>query len=259
MVKKFRTPVGSEWRFAARGTNQPTNTRKRRSTLTIYPYSYSYLYSQSSTMTERGSSRNVLSIPIPTSPNLSSSLTSALRTSILSHAGESHHPDTFASDISSLVDLRSQAATLEPHQSSLTAAYTYHAQLVFVSTKLPATSFPLALPWSQPMLNTSLLSFAGATAAKAFVDAGSSEATSGKMWNQSEAFALVYDNVAYVAHPSLVWERCNVLFALAALLSEMGGNEARSDGASIKRAVGYFQVNAARPRKWQGMSHTARY
>lgn len=186
--------------------------------------------------------KNMLSIPTPSIPNISTAYTAALRQSIISHAGETHHPDTFASDIAALVDLRSQLSSMETHQATLSTAYTYYAQLVFVTTKLPS-SFPLAFPWSQPMVSTSLLSLSGSTAAKSFVDSNS--ATTASLWEKSEPFGIVYHGTAYVAHPLLPWERSNVLFAIAALLSQFGVQEPRNDGNSIKRAVAYFQTASA--------------
>ncbi|CAO1631089.1 unnamed protein product [Sympodiomycopsis kandeliae] len=192
--------------------------------------------------------KNMLSIPIPSSPNLTKLLTTGLRQSILSHAGETHHPDAFASDISALAQLRAQVASMEAHTVSLDAAYRYYAQLIFVTTKLPS-HFPLAFPWSQPLVSTSLLSLPGSTAAKSMVDEDPSEAsssTSKSVWDKDgQPFALIYQGTAYVAHPLLIWEQSNVLFAIAALLSQLGLQEPRNDGQSIKRAVGYFQTSSA--------------
>ncbi|CAO1627593.1 unnamed protein product [Parajaminaea phylloscopi] len=194
--------------------------------------------------------RNMLAISLPTSPSLSSPFTQALRQAISSHAADSHHPDAFASDIAQLVQLRSSVGAMEEHIASLECAYKYHAQLTFATTKLPSP-LPLAFPWSQPMVSTSVFALgtsSGAGPATFALSSPPPEAGSSKSadhWARNESFGLVYDGQAYVGHPTLAWERANVLFAIAALLSSLGAQEPRNDGASLKRAVGFFQASSA--------------
>lgn len=192
-------------------------------------------------------SRNMLAIPIPLSPNLASPFAQALRQSISSHAADTHHPDAFASDIAQLAQLRASVGSMEEHSASLEYAYKYHAQLTFASTKLPSP-LPLAFPWSQPLVSTSFFASgasSGAAAASFDYSSDPSSSDSKGMWSRNDSFGLVYDNQAYVGHPILAWERANVLFAIAALLSSLAAQEPRNEGTSIKRAVGFFQASSA--------------
>jgi programmed cell death 6-interacting protein len=189
------------------------------------------------------SARNVLALPVPSSPNLSSQFTSSLRQAIISHSGETHHPDAFASDISSLVDLRARVGAMEAHAASLDVAYRYYAQLVFATTKLPA-SVPISFPWAQPLVPVSFLGAlaSGGTGASHVDSSSESTAELAAMWKKSEEFAVIFDGTVFVGHPLIAWERANVLYSIAALTSTLGAQESRNDGASIKRAVAYFQV-----------------
>lgn len=186
--------------------------------------------------------RNMLSLPIPSSANLSGPLASALRQAITSHAGEMHHPDAFASDISSLVQLRASVASMEEHFASLDSAYRYHAQLVFAATKLPA-DLPLAFPWAQPFVSTSVWASSSSSRPPAALAETASELVN--QASEAESFGINFAGMAFVGHTSLEWERANVLFAAAALLSSLAAQEPRNDGNSIKRAVGYFQSASA--------------
>lgn len=191
--------------------------------------------------------RNMLAVPIPSAPNLSNPLTHALRQAISSHAADTHHPDAFASDIASFVQLRASVGAMEEHFASLEYAYKYHAQLTFAATKLPSP-LPLAFPWSQPLVSTSVFAFgASSGAAPASYVTSATESTSelAGLWSRNDRFGLVYDGEAYVGHSTLAWEKANVLFAAAALLSSLAIQEPRNDGQSIKRAVGFFQTSSA--------------
>ncbi|KAE8258843.1 hypothetical protein A4X13_0g1403 [Tilletia indica] len=174
--------------------------------------------------------RNLLAVPGKSSKSVTKTLSEAVRAHI-AHNHIDAHPDTFKSDIATLCKLRDKCLTLELHTLSAQDATRYYAQLVFVSTKLPE-QLEVTFPWSisfPPSIPSWTSSIAASTAALV-----ASEPDSKK----------TYATATIIAHPSLQYERANVLFALGALHSALGNNEQRGEVESIKRAIKHFETAA---------------
>jgi len=176
------------------------------------------------------SARNLLAVPGKSSKSVTKTLSEAVRAHITNNHIDAH-PDTFKSDIATLCKLRDKCLSLELHSVAAQDATRFYAQLVFVSTKLPEeleVTFPwsISFPPAVPLWSTNL---AASTATLIATEADSKKA---------------YATSTTIAHPSLLYERANVLFALGALHSALGNHEQRSEVESIKRAIKHFETAA---------------
>ncbi|KAH7884708.1 BRO1-like domain-containing protein [Phlebopus sp. FC_14] len=114
------------------------------------------------------------------------------------------HPDAYKRDINLWETLRTACTTDTLRSDAINAFLSYHAQLVFVLTKLPSD---IGLE----------ISYAHAFASSASIP---------------------------VALQSLTFERTAILFNLAALYSQLAASEDRSTQDGLKRATAYYQSGA---------------
>lgn len=178
--------------------------------------------------------RNVLSIPIKTSPLSSSQVSNAIRDHI-DEAFHDTHPDAFKDDLRELSKVRDQVVRLEVHVASIEAAQRYNAQLVFMGTKFPA-DVNIAFAWTVSLPTS--LTFFGTQLPPTSSPPGSPSAPR----QPARAYASTSGSTLTVAQPDIHYERAAVLFSLAALSSAIGASESRGEGESIKRAIAAFQV-----------------
>lgn len=113
--------------------------------------------------------------------------------------------EKFAADLRKADELRHNILNPQPNSATLDSLTTYYAQLVYWATKFPAGCD---------------IDF---------------------MW---------YGTLAYSSRPAPVvsqclhFERCNILYNLGSLYSQMGVNEGRQDAEGLKMSFNYFQMAA---------------
>ncbi|KAH7913212.1 BRO1-like domain-containing protein [Hygrophoropsis aurantiaca] len=123
----------------------------------------------------------------------------AVRDYILTHTED--HPDAFEWDINTWESLRTNGTGGVIHVERISAAISYHAQLVFILTKFPS-DIGLEIAYNEAFSGSSSLP---------------------------------------VTLCSLTFERVSVLFNLGALYSQLASLEDRSTPEGLKRASGYYQ------------------
>ncbi|KAI0049741.1 pH-response regulator [Auriscalpium vulgare] len=129
-----------------------------------------------------------------------------LKQAVYDHIQAKHHdahPEAFKWDIGRWESLRKAATSGIVHVDRVNDFISYHAQLVFILTKLPA-DIALEIPYA-PVFSPA-------------------------------ALPVTLSNLHY--------ERCAVLFNLAALYSQLGSSEDRSTSDGVKRASAHYQSAA---------------
>lgn len=114
--------------------------------------------------------------------------------------------DKFTADLKTANDLRNNILSPQPNATYLDHLTKYYAQLTYWTTKFPAGCDSLEFMWYGTLAYTS--------------------------------------NAAPVISQSLHFERCNILYNLGSLYSQMGVNEGRLDGDALKMSFNYFQMAA---------------
>ncbi|PWN45049.1 BRO1-domain-containing protein [Ceraceosorus guamensis] len=177
---------------------------------------------------------NLLSLPSKSSQLATSQLTSSLKEYITSRFPDVH-PSAFKRDLESLQRIRDDAVSLDGHASGLLGGAKYHAQLVWLGTKTGADvqipfSWIVALPSNGPPTS---------------ISPPSSPSTSRDQTNLIKASLTTSSSGQTIAvHPSISYERCALLWSLAALHSSLAAREGRGDNESIKRAISGFSIAA---------------
>lgn len=114
--------------------------------------------------------------------------------------------EKFTADLNSANTLRNNILHPQPNTQYLDQLTKYYAQLTYWATKFPAGCDSLEFTWYGTLSYTS--------------------------------------NAAPVISQSLHFERCNVLYNLGSLYSQMGVNEGRLDADALKMSFNYFQMAA---------------
>ncbi|KAF7986480.1 hypothetical protein HWV62_31277 [Athelia sp. TMB] len=120
------------------------------------------------------------------------------------HSSTTLHPDAFKWDIDTWDILREESRGTVPHVDQIDKMISYHAQLVFILTKLP-TDIKLEIAYAPAFSST---------------------------------------NTIPVTLQNLSFERAAVLFNLGALYSQLASTEDRSSQEGIKKATKYYQQSA---------------
>ncbi|KAI0065090.1 BRO1-domain-containing protein [Artomyces pyxidatus] len=130
-----------------------------------------------------------------------------LKQAVYNHIQSKHpdtHPEAFKWDISRWESLRKAAVGGTVHVDRVNAIIGYHAQLVFALTKLPA-DIGLEIPYAT-------------------------------VFSPPNALPVTLSNLHY--------ERCSILFNLAALYSQLATSEDRSNSEGVKRASAFYQASS---------------